>query len=426
VTQHRYIVARMRRVPRSLGAGAILAATALAGGITPAAAALDPPANLPLGELPSACQQAPVSGVCENAVIYYLDKARGVLGLGPYSLPADFASLPGDQQIFILSNLDRLPEGLPPVLGLNIALDSSALEGIASDSDPSAPSELAPLGSTWSSTSNWAGNFSNALDAYYEWMYDDGYEGTNLTCTAPSDEGCWGHRQNVLTSFSAEAGGSLSMGVAAGVNESGKRGFAMIILYTNIPEPPTHYYTWADAISEGATTTAYDPGTPSSPDQPAASAQEDGSAVASTPGTCEGTCTSSVAEGLTTVTSTQIARLLANQLGPAQGAATLNRMLNRGAYAAAFKAPERGAAVISWYHMTPGELAGRARVKPLLVARGQATFSAAETATINVKLTAGGRRLLKHATRVKLTARGTFTPTGATPVSARRTLTLKR
>jgi hypothetical protein len=416
----------MQHLSISLAAGAVLATSGLAGRITPVAAAPDPPMNLPLGELPLACRQAPVSAVCENAVIYYLDKARGAIGLGAYSLPANFASLPADQQIFILSNLDRVAEGLPPVLGLNIVLDSSAAEGVARDSDPSPPSELAPPGSIWSSTSNWAGNFPNALEAYYEWMYDDGYESTNLTCTAPTDEGCWGHRQNVLASFPGETGGSLSMGAAAGVDPRGKRGFAMIMRYTKIAEPPSYYYTWADAVSEGATTTIYDPGRPSPPTERAFSAQAAGSAIASIPGTCEGIRSSSIGEGRTTMSATRIARMLANQLGPAQGAATLTRMLRRGAYAAAFNAPECGTAAIAWYYLASGKLAGGARVKPLLVAGGRAIFSAAETATIQIRLTSDGRRLLKHAIVLKLIARGTFTPMGAIPVTARRTLTLKR
>jgi hypothetical protein len=417
----------MQHLSISLAAGAVLATSGLAGRITPVAAAPDPPMNMPIGALPSACRQAPVSAVCENAIIYYLDEARSVMGLGPYSLPRDFPSLSADRQIFILSNLDRLAEGLPPVLGLNVALNSSAIEGVASDSDPSPPSELAPPGSTWSSTSNWAGNFPNALKAYYEWMYDDGYGSSNITCTTPTDEGCWGHRQDVLTLFPAEAGGSLSMGAAAGVDQHSKRGFAMIILYTNIAEFPTYYYTWPDAVGEGATTTAYNPGTPSPQVGSVVSVQAGGSGTASAPGTCEDTCLDSLTEMPATISSTKLARLLADQLRSSRGAAKIAPLLSRGVYAAAFKAPEPGTAVIAWYQVTDGKkLARKATVKPLLVAAGKAIFSAAETTTIRVGLTAKGRRLLKHTTQLKLIARDTFTPTRATPVTARTTLTLKR
>jgi hypothetical protein len=57
---------------------------------------------------------------------------------------------------------------------------------------------------------------------------------------------------------------------------------------------------------------------------------------------------------------------------------------------------------------------------------GQRTFSAPGTGTIEIKLTAAGRRLLKHAKKLKLTARGTFTPTGKTPVRAMKTFVLER
>jgi len=64
--------------------------------------------------------------------------------------------------------------------------------------------------------------------------------------------------------------------------------------------------------------------------------------------------------------------------------------------------------------------------KPVLVASGQQSFSAAGTATIKIKLTATGKRRLKHSKQLKLTAKGTFTPTGETPVSAVKAFVLER
>ena len=52
-------------------------------------------------------------------------------------------------------------------------------------------------------------------------------------------------------------------------------------------------------------------------------------------------------------------------------------------------------------------------------------FSAA-TVTMQIKLTAAGKRLLKHAKGLKLTAKDTFTPTGKTPISATKGFVLKR
>jgi Trypsin/IPT/TIG domain len=89
-------------------------------------------------------------------------------------------------------------------------------------------------------------------------------------------------------------------------------------------------------------------------------------------------------------------------------------------------APEAGVAVINWYQVPPGAKLARAKAKPVLVASGQASFSAAGTARLKLKLTAAGRRLLKSAKSFKLTAKGIFTPTGQAPVSVRKSLTLKR
>ena len=72
------------------------------------------------------------------------------------------------------------------------------------------------------------------------------------------------------------------------------------------------------------------------------------------------------------------------------------------------------------------KLAKKTKAKPVLVASGRRTFSAAETATIRVRLTAAGKSLLKRAKQIKLTAKGIFTPAGGSPVTAMRTFTLKR
>ncbi len=61
----------------------------------------------------------------------------------------------------------------------------------------------------------------------------------------------------------------------------------------------------------------------------------------------------------------------------------------------------------------------------MLVASGRASFSAAGTGKLKVNLTAAGKRLLKNAKTLKLTAKGMFTPSGATAVTATKTFVLK-
>lgn len=64
--------------------------------------------------------------------------------------------------------------------------------------------------------------------------------------------------------------------------------------------------------------------------------------------------------------------------------------------------------------------------KPVLVAAGRRTFVAAGAHSITVKLTAKGMLLVKHATRIRLTARGTFTPPGGRAVIASKSFSLTR
>ena len=74
----------------------------------------------------------------------------------------------------------------------------------------------------------------------------------------------------------------------------------------------------------------------------------------------------------------------------------------------------------------PAPKAKPARTKAVLMARGRAMFDSATGATIRLKLTAAGRRLLKHSKRITVTAKATFTPAGAAAVTATRTFKLRR
>jgi hypothetical protein len=132
---------------------------------------------------------------------------------GPICCRADFYSLNGSEQLLILCNLDRLAYGLPAVTGLSPVLNAVAATGVTADADPD-PSALLGSLSSFGWSSNWAGGYGNALEAYYAWMYSDGWAGrrtSNLDCTSPTSSGCWGHRQDVLA-FSQP--GLLSMGAS--------------------------------------------------------------------------------------------------------------------------------------------------------------------------------------------------------------------
>ena len=248
LSRHIATLARRQSLATAVSAASLLllAATAAAAPALPT-----PAANIPIGPLPSACLHDGTGPVCLGAVVTALDAARAELGLGPYVLPGDFDSLSGSQQIFVLSNLDRIAYGLPPVAGLSPTLAAAARAGMVADTDPDPTSLLGALG-TYAWTANWAGDWANAPYAYYEWMYDDGYDGSetsNIDCTSATAPGCWDHRRNVL---SFAAAGSLSLGVSVGSDSRGDSSFATTLVWTPSLRWTSYSFTWAQAQALGA------------------------------------------------------------------------------------------------------------------------------------------------------------------------------
>jgi hypothetical protein len=217
----------------------------------------DPPHNYRVSAVPYYCTSTPMGKRCINAAVYYLDKARAKVGLPAYKLPADFPSLTPGEQMFILTNLDRVQYGLPPITGLTAALTHDALvSGVALGTDPS-PSNTTNV-QTW--RSNWAAGYRNAPFAYEGWLWDDGPGSGNLDCTATVTSGCWGHRHNVLWKFGSSA--VLAMGAAQGWGPNHGKGYAMLLVGGYPGYKPTYGYTWAKAVADGAGKNTYHPGSP--------------------------------------------------------------------------------------------------------------------------------------------------------------------
>jgi hypothetical protein len=189
--------------------------------------------------------------------VYYLDKARAKVGLPAYKLPANFRSLTSAQQLFILTNLDRIQYGLPPIAGMTAALGADALvRGVVPGTDPSPSNTTNVLG--W--TANWAAGYRNAPFAYEAWMWDDGLGSSNVDCTKANTSGCWGHRHDILWKFGSTA--VTAMGAATGIGPGHGRGYAMLLVGGNAGYKPTYSYTWAKAVAAGAGTHKYNPGKP--------------------------------------------------------------------------------------------------------------------------------------------------------------------
>jgi hypothetical protein len=204
----------------------------------------DPSSNYAPGSMPSSCQ-VPTSAGCINAAVSYLNAARARLGQPAYALPSNFDALSAEQQLLVLSNLDRLQYGEIPVPGITAALSRDAAAAMRNDTDPRPSS-----GNFTQWTANWAGGTLNMPLAYGLWMYDDGLASDNLDCTASHPSGCWGHRHDVLWRF--DSFGPLAMGAAAGNDNSGDSSFAALYFEGDQTYAPTYTYTWAQAVAAGA------------------------------------------------------------------------------------------------------------------------------------------------------------------------------
>jgi hypothetical protein len=199
-----------------------------------AAAAIVPPSN-PGGNIAPAPGYSGPCGSLASPNLYcpsglttlYGDRAAE--GLGPMSLPSNWNSLTPPEQLFVLTDLERVDRGLAPIPGLAANLDAYAQAGANAQTDPGFPPYANGGGSTYSSSPSMG--LSLAM-----WMYDDGPGGSNVACPPTGGGGCWGHRDIILGSYAAPA----LMGVGYGPSTTQ--------LFVGGDTVDTPYFTWAQEI----------------------------------------------------------------------------------------------------------------------------------------------------------------------------------
>jgi hypothetical protein len=101
-------------------------------------------------------------------------------------------------------------------------------------------------------------------------------------------------------------------------------------------------------------------------------------------------------------------------------------LLKHGGYTSWCRALRAGRLVISWYLVPEGADLASGKPKPMLVARGKASFAKPGTVKIKIKLTKAGIQVLNSGQHLKLTANGSFRPTGGPALVVTNTFTLKR
>jgi hypothetical protein len=188
----------------------------------------------------------PSTSQCLSNEMAAINNARAQEGLPPAALPSNFGALTPTEQLFVVTDIERVSRGEPAVVGLSSLLDSYAGPAAAAQRDPSFNFATIPS-STW-----WGGNVAlgvvSPLAAHYTWMYDDGYGSTNSACSSPGAQGCWGHRDNILREAA-----TLVMG--AGYAPAGNGTASVTELFVAVTNPgnlPSMYYTWAQAVAAGA------------------------------------------------------------------------------------------------------------------------------------------------------------------------------
>ena len=187
----------------------------------PALAAGNPSGNRQLSvSTLSACELDSSGSSCVSSALGDINAARASEGVSAMVLPPNFVSLTVQQQLLVVSDLERTARGLVPILGLAAPYNAVAQQGAEQEQDPSPNSTN---GDAWGS--NWAGGYPSTLEADFGWMYDDGPGSDNVDCPAPGAAGCWGHRDNVVGPWHAP----LVMG--AGYVANGSIGASMSELF---------------------------------------------------------------------------------------------------------------------------------------------------------------------------------------------------
>jgi len=154
---------------------------------------------------------------------------RQAEGVSPMSLPSNYPSLTPAEQLFVLTDLERIDRGIAPISGLSANLDAYAQAGANAGTDPSFPPYADKGGSTYAST-------PSVGMALAMWMYNDGPGGSNLDCPTSGGGQCWGHRDIILGQYASPS--LMGVGNSTGTTQ----------IFVGGDTVDTPYFTWAQEI----------------------------------------------------------------------------------------------------------------------------------------------------------------------------------
>jgi hypothetical protein len=168
---------------------------------------------------------------------------------------AKFDRLSTADQLFVLTNLERVSRGEVPIYGLTAQLNYVAGVGALLRRDPLEPvGWRGPFQSVWSGAQSSRGQAAFLAD--FGWMYEDGpppyYLFVNLDCARRGEAGCWGHRDALLETtpdvsiplpITLVAGASGGPGTSLGAS-SETMAFGWVV---GVPRSGLTF-TWAQAV----------------------------------------------------------------------------------------------------------------------------------------------------------------------------------
>ncbi len=244
----------------------------------------NPTQNMPADFYSLCAVEGSNSTGCAQAILNETNAAVTSQGGQPFYLPPDYTSLSSDEQLFLLTNLDRGAFGLGLVAGLNATLTADAQLGADNLTDPNVSFPFAYTDMGWNG--NWADDI-NPLASNFNWMFDDGPGSGNIDCTTADPKGCWGHRDNLLTNWNAtladngwNANGSLSYQLIEGtgaVPATLAHNGSYTTMMMAVQGTPPVTYTWNQALNNyqgqspwSATKTGNNPPSPTPPPPAAA------------------------------------------------------------------------------------------------------------------------------------------------------------
>ena len=167
-------------------------------------------------------------------------------GLSPITFDASaFRALSVPEQVFVMTNIERVTRGLAPAVAMLASLNRAAQLGANRDEDPQAQFSI------WSSAPNEPGQ--EAFFSDYGWMYEDGpaphYGYFNADCPRAGASGCWGHRNAILNNAAFASAETLYVGAAWNAHTHAGGSVAEAFEYSPSTVTEGVSFTWLQAVT---------------------------------------------------------------------------------------------------------------------------------------------------------------------------------